>query len=205
MDNQYELNLSKIVDGHFNVTYRTIRMVKCPFDYVIYQMILNEVKPDLVIEIGTNHGGTALYLADLMDLLGKGEIHTIDIVEYPIDNLILNHKRIKRFLGGYEKYDLKNCEGFETILVIDDGSHVYNDTLTVLEKFKDVVSVNSYFIIEDGALIHIGLENQFNGGPVKAIKEFLQDNFNFIIDRKWCNFFGKNTTFNINGYIKKIR
>ena len=43
-------------------------------------MIICEVKPDLVIEIGTNIGGGALYIADLLDSLGKGIVHTIDIV-----------------------------------------------------------------------------------------------------------------------------
>jgi cephalosporin hydroxylase len=73
-----------------------------------------------------------------------------------------------------------------------------------MEKFKHLVSVNSYFIIEDGALNHIGLEREYGGGPLKAISEFLPNNPNFQIDRKWCDFFGKNATFNPNGYIKRI-
>lgn len=204
MDNNYELNLEKIVDGHFNVTYRNIRMIKSPFDYVLYQMILTTVQPDLVIEIGTNHGGTTLYLADIMNILGKGYIHTIDIDEYPIDDKIKSHQRIRRYLGGYENYDLNNCENFKNILVIDDGSHFYEDTKKILEKFKNLVGINSYFIIEDGSLIHVGLENEYNGGPLKAIEEFLPLNDNFLVDRHWCDFFGKNTTFNTNGYLKRI-
>jgi cephalosporin hydroxylase len=73
-----------------------------------------------------------------------------------------------------------------------------------MDKFKDLVSVNSYFIIEDGILNNIGLEKDYDGGPLRAIKEFLPNNPNFQIDRKWCDFFGKNATFNPNGYIKKI-
>lgn len=46
--------------GHFGVKYRDINMVKCPFDYVLLQMVLSHVKPDLVIEIGTHEGGTNL-------------------------------------------------------------------------------------------------------------------------------------------------
>jgi cephalosporin hydroxylase len=125
MDNNIELNLQKIVDGHHRVTYRGIKMIKNPFDYLLYQMLINEVQPDLIVEIGTNHGGATLYMADMLDIIGKGEIHTVDITEYPMDEKVLNNKRIKRFLGGYQSYDLKNCEGYEKILVIDDGSHVY--------------------------------------------------------------------------------
>ncbi len=205
MNNEIELNLQKIVDGHHMVNYRGIKMIKNPFDYLIYQMIINEVKPDLIIEIGTNHGGTSLYMSDMLDLIGKGEIHTIDITEYPMDSLITKNKRIKRFTGGYKSYDLKNTEGFDNILVIDDGSHLYKDTHEIIEKFKDVVTLNSYFIIEDGALIHIGLEKNYGGVPLKAIAEFMDQNNQYIIDRKWCDFFGYNTTFNTNGYLKRVK
>jgi cephalosporin hydroxylase len=205
MDNAIELNLEKIVNGHHKVTYRGIKMIKNPFDYLLYQMIINEVKPDLIIEVGTNHGGTALYMSDMLDLIGKGEIHTIDVTEYPMDERVINNKRIKRFLGGYQAYDLKNCEGYEKILVIDDGSHLYEHTLEILQKFQDVVTPDSYFIVEDGALIHIGLTKDYGGGPVRAIEEFLQTNDNYIIDRNWCDFFGKNATFNTNGFLKKVK
>jgi cephalosporin hydroxylase len=205
MDNAIELNLEKIVNGHHKVTYRGIKMIKNPFDYLLYQMIINEVKPDLIIEVGTNHGGTALYMSDMLDLIGKGEIHTIDVTEHPMDERVINNKRIKRFLGGYQAYDLKNCEGYEKILVIDDGSHLYEHTLEILQKFQDVVTPDSYFIVEDGALIHIGLTKDYGGGPVRAIEEFLQTNDNYIIDRNWCDFFGKNATFNTNGFLKKVK
>jgi len=45
---------------------------------------------------------------------------------------------------------------------------------------------------------------EYNGGPLAAIKTFLKDNNEFIIDRKWCDFYGVNTTFNVNGYLKKV-
>ena len=198
-------DVNTISEGHHKVTYRGIKTIKCPFDYVIYQMLLFDVKPDLIIEIGTNNGGAALYMANMLDIIGEGEIHTIDIKEYEINDLVKNHPRIKRFLGGYENYDLNLAKGFNRVMVIDDGSHTYGDVMSALEIFKDIVSVGSYFIVEDGALDKIGLGPQYGGGPNKAIFEFLDNNPNYVIDKNLCNFFGTNATFNTNGYLKKIK
>lgn len=204
MDNSVKFDVKSICDGHHNVSYRGVRYIRCPFDYIMYQMIINEVKPDLIIEVGTNAGGGALYMADIMNNVGHGEIHTIDIVNMVDNELVKNHPRIKRFLGGYQSYDLKLAEGFETVLVIDDGSHTYDDVISALNKFKDIPSVNSYFIVEDGIIDELGYPD-YNGGPLRAIDEFLEGNSDYVIDRRWCDFFGKNATFNVNGYLKKIK
>jgi cephalosporin hydroxylase len=187
------------------VTYRGVKYIRCPFDYIIYQMIIMELKPDLIIEIGTNKGGGALYMADLLDIVGRGVIHTIDIIDMVSDSIVLNHPRIKRFGGGYQEYDITQTSNYDTILVIDDGSHTYDDVKNSLIKFSSLPSKNSYFIIEDGIIDALGYPiEQYNGGPLKAIEEFLTIRPDYVIDNKWCNFFGKNATFNVNGYLRKI-
>jgi cephalosporin hydroxylase len=196
-------DLKSIYEGHLKVTYRGISAVRCPFDYVLYQMIICDIIPDLVIEIGTNMGGGALYIADLMNIIGHGELHTIDI--NPIQNkIILDHPRVSFFDGGYDNYDISMCLKYKKIIVIEDASHTYEDSLKALFKFAPIVTIGSYYIVEDGIVENLGIEKKYNGGPQKAINEFLATNHNFIVDRHWCDFFGKNTTFNVNGYLKKI-
>lgn len=204
MDNSVDFNVKTICDGHHKVSYRGVRYIRCPFDYVIYQMIINEIKPDLIIEIGTNAGGGALYMADLLDKIGHGEVHTIDIVDMVDNELVKTHNRIKRFQGGYQSYDLENAKNFDKIIVIDDGSHTYEDVKNTLNKFKDIPSKDSYFIVEDGIIDELGYQG-YDGGQLRAIEEFITNNDNYVIDGKWCNFFGKNATFNVNGYLKKIK
>ena len=167
-------------------------------------MLIWEVKPDLIIEIGTNKGGSALYLADLLELNKKGELHTIDLSVNEEDASLLSHPRIKVYKDGFMNYDTSSLSNYKTILVIEDGSHTYEDTLAALNKFSSFVSNNSYFIAEDGIENELGREKEFNGGPKKAVAEFVKRNRNFIIDRNWCDFFGPNATFNVNGYLKRI-
>lgn len=199
-----KFNAKSIYVGHHKTTYRGIRAIRCPFDYVIYQMILFDIKPDLIIEIGTNVGGGALYIADILENIGKGIVHTIDIIKESSD-LLKNHKRIRLFTDGWGKYNISEAKGFEKILVIEDGSHMYEDSLGALNKFAPLVSVNSYYIVEDGIINKLGMRRQFRGGPLKAINEYLRSNTDFIIDRRWCDFFGKNATFNVNGYLRRIK
>jgi cephalosporin hydroxylase len=199
-----DFNLQTIYKGHYNVLYRGIEMLHNPFDYLLYQMLINEVKPDLIIEIGTNKGASALYFSDLLDILGKGEIHTIDI-EDKVDTLTKTKSNIKFFFSGFENYDLSFTKGFNKIMVIDDGSHLFDDIKSSLQKFSSIITVGSYFIIEDGIITALNIEKNFNGGPLRAIKEFIIENKNFIIDTKYCDFFGKNATFNVNGYLKRIK
>jgi cephalosporin hydroxylase len=196
--------LEDIDKGHHKVTYKSVSTLKCPFDYVLYQMLINEIKPDLIIEIGTNKGGSALYLADLLELNGKGELHTIDLPENTEDPLVRVHPRIKIFKEGFTGYNTNILSDYPVILIIEDGSHQYADVLAVLDKFSAFVSKNSYFIVEDGIITELGREKEYNGGPQKAIAEFLKINKDYAIDRKWCDFFGNNATFNVNGYLKKI-
>ncbi len=196
------VTMYSIYKGHHNVTYRGVRAIRCPFDYVIYQMIIADLKPDLVIEIGTNTGGGALYIADLLETNGNGVIHTIDI-KMQSDILLSKHPRIKLFTDGWENYDLNQAKGYDKVLVIEDASHMYKDTLGAMVKFAPLVSIDSYLIVEDGIINELGMEKEFEGGPLKAIREFTAANKNFEIDRKWCDLFGMNATFNVNGYLKR--
>lgn len=226
------LDLHKIHDGLARSLYRGVAIQKFPFDYLIYQMIIEEIRPDLIIEIGTMHGGSALYFADLMELVGieGGEVHSIDLLSPPerkeyedsLENhvphpqerkdfveFVTSNPRIKFFNNGYKNYSLNNCKGFKRILVIDDGSHVYEQVLESMEKFKDIVSVGSYFIIEDGNAMEVCKNNEllkaYEGGPLRAIYKFLAENDNYRVDYRWCDMYGINSTFNTYGYLRKIK
>lgn len=201
----HNLKLNTIDSAHHNTFYKGVRYRKSPFDYVMYQMIMSEIRPDLVIEIGTNYGGGALYIADLMQLLNiDGEVHTIDIMDMINSDLIIKNNKIKRFLNGYQGYDTNLIQNFKNVMIIDDGSHMHEDVISAFQKFNKFVSKNSYYIIEDGIIDELNLKSQYNGGPLRSIQEIIENNNNYIIDRKWCDFYGENITYNPHGYLKCI-
>ena len=67
-------------------------VAKCPLDLWVYQEIIYDIKPDIIIECGTNRGGSALYFASICDLINNGEIITIDINDAARKPI---HKRIQ--------------------------------------------------------------------------------------------------------------
>ena len=72
-------------------------VLKYPTDLWSYQEIVAETRPDLIVETGTWRGGSALFLAGLLDALGDGTVISIDIErrgEPP------RHPRVEYWLGS---------------------------------------------------------------------------------------------------------
>lgn len=195
--------LKDIYNAHHQIVYRGVPCIKCPFDYVLYQMIINQVQPDLIIEIGTNKGGSALYLADLLQLTGEGVIHSIDVTDECPD-IVKNHQRISLFHQGWQNYDFELAKEFKQVLVIEDSSHYYNNTLDAINKFAPLVTKGSYLIVEDGIIDAMGWTKSYKGGPIRAIEEFLDSHLEFKLDKDLENFFGPSATFNTKGFLKRI-
>ena len=112
---------------------------------------------------------------------------------------------IKRFFDGWQGYDIEISKAFDRVLLIEDGAHTYADTIGAMEKFETIIKKDSYMIIEDGIVDKLGWGKKYKGGPQKAIRQFLINNNRFVIDRNLCDFYGTNSTFNVNGYLKCIK
>lgn len=175
-------------------TYFGIPTMKSPTDFWIYQEIISEIKPDLIIEIGTFHGGSALALAHLCDANGKGQVISID--QNPLPNPF-EHPRITWLTGNATDFDQFTGR---TILVIEDSSHTYDNTLAVLRHFAPIVSKGSYFIVEDSICGH-GLDIEPKPGPYEAIQTFLSENKDFVVDRNREPYL---ITWNPSGYLKRV-
>jgi cephalosporin hydroxylase len=175
---------------------------KCPLDLWVYQEIMWELRPDLILECGTAGGGSALYLASMCDLIGCGKVISIDINhEYgrPI------HPRITYLLGSSVDDEIVSkvryeAAGNKTVLVILDSDHTKDHVLKELETYSKFVSPNSYIIVEDTNINGNPVYDDFGPGPMEAVDEFLTKNANFIVDIEREKFF---MTFNPKGYLKR--
>ncbi len=176
---------------------------KCPFDTWMYQEILYEIKPDIIIECGTYKGGSAFFLATLCDLLNKGRIVTIDIEDHPNKP---RHNRIKYLTGSTIDAEIlykieQEIEGSETVLVILDDDHTCDHVYKEMLAYSKYVSKGSYMLVEDSNINGHPVFPEFGPGPYEAIEKFMKINSDFIIDKSKEKFY---VTFNPNGYLKKI-
>ncbi|PZR77124.1 MAG: hypothetical protein DLM73_00415 [Chthoniobacterales bacterium] len=184
-------------------TYFGIPAIKSPLDFWIYQELICSILPDVVVEIGNFRGGTLLALAHWFDALGSGRVIGIDCDQKEIAAAVRAHPRITLIEGdAVENFSRVREEvGSNTrVLVIEDSSHTFENTLAILKAYSDLVSPGSYFIVEDG-ICHHGLEVGPSPGPYEAITDFMCGNTAFVIDRA-CEAFL--LTWNPRGFLRRV-
>lgn len=177
---------------------------KLPLDLWIYQEIIWELKPDKIIECGTNRGGSALFMANMCDLIGKGEIITVDIQTFPEQP---KHPRIKYLVGSsIDDTTVSQVRSLvnpgEKVLVVLDSKHRKDHVDVELEKYAPFVSVGSYLILEDTYLNGYPVYVSFGPGPMESVREFLPRHPEFEVDKSREKY---RVTWNPSGYLKKIR
>lgn len=180
--------------------------LKYPSDLWIYQEIINEIKPDVIVECGTFKGGSALFLASMCDLVGRGRVISIDVKEFPNKP---QHERITYLIGSSTSNEIveqvKNSilQG-EIVLVILDSMHFKAHVFNELKIYSQLVTKGSYIIVEDTDLNVIVKEGHIythDEGPMGAVMEFMKENKDFQIDKGREKFL---FTASPNGYLKRI-
>lgn len=177
------------------------KVFKCPLDLWIYQEIIFELKPDIIIECGTGLGGSTLFFASCCDLVNNGKVISIDIQP---QSKRPEHKRITYLQGSSTSQKIVNqMRGLlkGNVLVILDSLHTKKHVLDELNIYGKMVTLGSYIIAEDTIVGGHPIKPSLYPGPMEAVKEFIASNPTFIVDKTKEKFF---LTSNPNGYLKKI-
>lgn len=187
----------------FNFSWMGRPIIQYPQDLVAVQEIIWAVKPDLIIETGVAHGGSAVFFASLLELNAQcggpkdAEVWCVEIdlrahnrkalVEHPM------YPRLKIFDGS--SVDTKiasviaekagNCE---RVMVILDSNHTHEHVLGELNQYALLVTIGSYCVVFDTVIEDLdGVEfadRPWGKGnnPKTAVAEFLKTNSDFVVD-----------------------
>lgn len=190
-------------DAWTRASWLGTQALKNPLDLWVYQEIVFETRPELIVETGTYRGGSALYLASICDLLGAGEVLSIDIE--PMRDDYPQHPRIT-YLAGRSSTDPEvlaelraRAAGRRTLIVLD-SDHSQAHVAAELDAYASLVPVGCYLIVEDSNIGQI--RKDLMPGPLQAVESFLAKTNEFEIDREREKFL---ITFNPSGYLRRVR
>ena len=203
----------------YNFSWMGRPIIQYPQDMIAMQEIIWDIKPDLIIETGIAHGGSLIYYASILELIGHGEVLGIDIdIRQHNKTEIERHpmfKRIKMIQGSsidpvtveeVKKYS----SGASKIIVCLDSNHTHEHVMEELKAYAPLVSLNSYVIVFD-TIVEDLPEGYFSqkrpwgigNNPKTAVEEFLQTNSDFIIDQAIDNKLLVSVA--PRGYLKRIK
>ncbi len=182
----------------YNFSWLGRPIIQYPQDMIAMQELIWSIKPDLIIETGIAHGGSLIYYASLLELIGQGEVLGIDIDIRPHNRAAIEahpmFKRIRMLEGSSTAPEIveqvrKAAEG-KRILVVLDSNHTHEHVLAELEVYALLVSVGSYCVVMD-TVVEDMPEDFFpdrpwgkGNNPKTAVWEYLETHPEFEIDKQ---------------------
>jgi cephalosporin hydroxylase len=185
-----------------NLSWLGHEICKCPLDLWIYQELIVRTRPDLVFETGTLHGGSALFMATVMDMIGHGRVITIDKAleaGRPV------HPRISYWLGSSVDEavvaEASTAAVGKRAMVVLDSDHSAAHVFQEIMSYSPLVHVGDYLVVEDTNVNGHPTYPDFGPGPMEAVGKFLSQNDEFVIDGRCERFL---LTMNPRGYLKRV-
>jgi len=187
----------------FNFWWMGRPIIQYPQDLVAVQEIIWQVKPELIIETGVAHGGSAVFFASLLELNAQSggpkdaEVWCVEIdlrahnrealVEHPM------YPRLRIFDGSSVDEKIaaviaEKAAKCKRVMVILDSNHTHEHVLGELNLYASLVSVGSYCVVFDTVIEDLDgvefVDRPWGKGnnPKTAVAEFLKSNDDFAVD-----------------------
>lgn len=204
----------------YNYSWMGRPIIKYPNDMVIQQELMWALKPDLVIETGIAHGGSIIFTASMMEMMGiDGEVVGIDIdIRKHNREAIEAHpmmKRITMYEGDSVAPEMvekvrKHTEGRKCVMVILDSLHSHEHVYKELLAYANMATVGSYCVLPD-TFIEFFPKGYYShnrpwdvgDNPYTAMQQYLSEVDLFEIDKSLTN--KAMITETIDGYLKRVR
>lgn len=204
----------------YNFSWMGRPIIAYPQDMIAMQEIIWDIKPDLIIEAGIAHGGSLVYYASILELIGgDGMVLGLDIdIRKHNRDLIESHpmmKRIQMIEGDSTSKEVADqvyaiAKNKKRVIVCLDSNHTHDHVLKELELYAHLTTLNSYCIVFDTIVEELPSDYMPGGrpwnpgnNPKTAVFEFLKSNSDFVIDKSIDNKILISVA--PDGYLKKIK
>jgi len=176
----------------YTFTWAGRPIIQMPEDLLRVQEVIWTLKPDVIIETGVAHGGSLVFYAGLLELIGRGRVIGVDIEIRPHNRQAIEAHSLKKRIDLIEGDSaapetlarVSDVAKGEKVLVILDSNHSKAHVARELRAYKSLVSVGSYLVVQDGVMIDLhevpnGKANWATDNPVAAVEDFLREESGF--------------------------
>ena len=199
----------------YEPTWLGVPIIQFPTDIVMMQELIWKLRPDVIVECGLAHGGSAILYASVCELLGTGRVIGIDIEVRQHNRVAIQSHTMSKRIEIVEGSSIDTSTvtavktrvgGAKTVLVVLDSNHSYDHVLQELTLYHEMVTPGSYLVAMDGAQGHVwdvprGKRAWKDDNPLRAIHEFLSGHPEFQID---AHFTRMHTTSCPDGFLRRL-
>jgi len=180
----------------YNFTWMGRQVIQLPEDLVSIQELIFKVEPQVIIETGVAHGGSSVFYASLLEVLGRGRVISVDIEIRAHNRKAIEAHPLKKRITLIEGSSVapetlqevkKLLLPGEKVMVVLDSNHSKKHVREELELYGPLVSSGSYIVASDGIMEELddvpgGKANWTQDNPKAAAHEFLAKHPEFELD-----------------------
>jgi len=168
-------------------------VIQLPEDLVRVQELIYSVRPEVIIETGIAHGGSLVFYAGLLRLMGGGRIVGIDIEIRPHNRKAIEEHELFDLITLVEGSSIdprivatvaEAVSGAARTIVVLDSNHTRDHVLAELWAYAPLVTPGSYVIVADGIMRPLAGAPRSGpdwavDNPLTAVERFLSENPDF--------------------------
>jgi cephalosporin hydroxylase len=180
----------------YSFSWFGVPMIQLPEDVLRYQEAVFRLQPDVIIETGVAHGGSAVLSASLCKLIGKGRVIAVDIEIRPHNRARIERHPLAPLItlieGSSIAPEIVNkvrslIAPDQSVLVVLDSDHSFNHVTAELEAYAPLVTQDSWIVATDGIMQDLedvprGRAGWGQDNPARAAREFAARNPSFVIE-----------------------
>ena len=181
-------------------TWMGIPIIQLPADIMATQEVIWKTKPDIIIETGVARGGSVLFMASILEMMGNGQVIGVDIdIRKHNRESIEAHPMSKRVTliegGSVDDSILKqvraNIPDGARVMVVLDSDHSRDHVLEECRAYGPMVTKDCYMVVADTLVGHLDEKEApqnrsqvwYKGNdPLTALQEYMLESDRFEID-----------------------